>query len=306
MKVAIMTRMLIVVAAVALAAICSAAATSDEKPVKIPPPVRDGFVMGGVDGTLTKAEDTETWFFAPEADFTDGRGTIKAGQQIELLPSNGLEKIAAAMGDEKSAHIKIWARVTRYCNRNRLIDKLPSRKFINRKLENKKRMDAKFLNEHLYNRNYLFAIYFIPMTEIEPEQPETPSDTTDDADTDEDSIIPKDVLEQLSPKRVVNLAKITEALETGTDVILANRTGFVVINDKEKVFTIDGLGRNVDDMSFKLLDCETLEWTEKSLVETPIVRQRFRVSGVITTYKGIHYMLLQRTTRTYSHGNFSR
>ena len=300
-----MRRILIVVAAVAIAGICSAATTSDEKPARIPPPVRDGFVMGGVDGTLTKAEDSEIWFFAPEADFTDGRGTIEAGQQIELLPSAGLDRITAAMGDEKSAHIKIWARVTRYCNRNMLIDKLPSRKFIRRKIENRKRLDAKFLNEHLYNKNYLFAIYFIPMTEVEPEKTDTPSDTQDDA-LMEDSIIPKDVLEQLSPKRVVNLTKITEALESGTDVILANRTGFIVINDKEKIFTIDGLGRNVDDMSFNMLDCETLEWTEKSLVDTPIVRQRFQVSGVITTYKGKHYMLLQRATRTYSHGNFSR
>jgi hypothetical protein len=80
----------------------------------------------------------------------------------------------------------------------------------------------------------------------------------------------------------------------------------VIIDDSAKVFTIDGLGRNVDDLHFRLLPCETLEATEKSLVETPIVRQRFRVSGVITMYKGQRYMLLQRATRTYSHDNFAR
>ena len=41
-------------------------------------------------------------------------------------------------------------------------------------------------------------------------------------------------------------------------------------------------------------------------MDMPSVRQRFRVSGIVTTFRGNTYMLLQRATRTYSHGNFAR
>ena len=269
-------------------------------------PLREGSMVSAVDGKLTKAAESNTWFFTAEVNITDGRGTIKAGEPIELLPSSTLERMTSlAADDDEAIHVRLWARITRYCNRNVLIDKLPSRKFTNRKAPNKQDIDLKFLGENLFNRNFLFPIYFVPLSTID-ETKEQKDQTGDTGNSDEESIIPAEVLERLKPKRVVNLAKLKDMLETERDFILANRAGFVIIDDSAKVFTIDGLGRNVDDLHFRLLPCETLEATEKSLVETPIVRQRFRVSGVITMYKGQRYMLLQRATRTYSHDNFAR
>ncbi|RKY08768.1 MAG: hypothetical protein DRP66_03800 [Planctomycetota bacterium] len=267
-------------------------------------PLREGSMVSAVNGKLTRTPGLDTWFFTAKVNITDGRGTIKAGEPIELLPSSTLERMTAG-ADQKEIYVRLWARVIRYCNRNVLIDKLPSKKFVNRKAPNKQDLDSKFLGDNLFNKNFLFPIYFVPLSNID--ETEEQKDRTGDAgNSDDDSIIPAQVLKRLKPKRVVNLAKLDGMLETQGDVVLANRTGFVVIDDTAKMFTIDGLGRNVDDLHFKLLPCETLEATEKSLVDTPIVRQRFRVSGVVTVYKGQRYILLQRATRTYSHGNFAR
>ncbi len=291
--------------AVLVAVLMPATARAGAKAQEVARPLREGSMVSAVDGKLTKAAESNKWFFTAEVDITDGRGTVKAGEPIELLPSGMLERMTSLSADDEAIHVRLWARVTRYSNRNILIDKMPSRKFVNRKAPDKQKLDSKFLGENLFNRNFLFPIYFVPLSTID--KTEEQKDLTDDTgETDEESIIPKEVLDRLKRKRVVNLAKLDDMLETEGDVILANRTGFVIIDDSAKTFSIDGLGRNVDDLHFKLLPCDTLEATEKSLVEKPIVRQRFRVSGVITMYKGQRYMLLQRATRTYSHGNFAR
>ena len=291
--------------AVLVAVLLLAAARTGAKVQEVARPLREGSMVSAVDGKLTKAAESNKWFFTAEVNITDGRGTIKAGEPIELLPSGMLERMISLAADDEASHVRLWARVTRYCNRNVLIDKMPSRKFVNRKTPDKQTLDSKFLDENMFNRNFLFPIYFVPLSTID-ETEEQKDQAGDTGETDEESIIPAEVLKRLKPKRVANLARLDDMLETQGDVILANRTGFVIIDDSAKVFTIDGLGRKVDDLHFKLLPCETLEATEKSLVEMPIVRQRFRVSGVITMYKGQRYMLLQRATRTYSHGNFAR
>ena len=112
-------------------------------------------------------------------------------------------------------------------------------------------------------------------------------------------------MEKLRPKRVVNLAKLKKVVEVEGDVTLANRTGFVAGDERAKAFKIDALGRNIEDISFELLPCETLEYTERKIAENDL-RQRYKVAGIITKYKGRFYLLLQRAVRTYSHGNFAR
>ena len=297
-----MKRVIIYISILAIAADLWAQVPGKSKVTPDYLPLRDGHVYSGVEGTLTKAQDGDKWFFAADVDISDTRGIVKAGQAVEMHPSSTLARIIENAEDKSQIDIKLWARVTRYCNRNVLLDNLPSRKFINRKVELKGELDKKYLDEHQYNKNYLFAMYFIPMTrQIEPEV--KPGKETKPK---EDSLIPEDILKQLKPKKVVNLAKLKEALETETDVVLANRTGFVTIDDENKIFKIDSLGRKLDNLSFRLLDCEALESTERNLFENPMVRQRFKVSGIVTTYKGQNYMLLQRTVRTYSHGNFAR
>lgn len=284
------------------------AAQSAKTPVQATGPLRDGTLYSGIEGAVSKDPERNTWYFAAATEVTDGLTTIPAGEPIEMLPCSTLEKIIAATGQDPSINGKLWARVTRYSNRNVLIDKLPSHKFANRKAPDKNLLDSRFLKEQMTNENFLFAIYFIPLTADEPAAPATaPGDSTNVAGKPAaDEIIPEDVLKQLDKKRVVDLRKIREMLETEGDVVLADRIGFVTIDDNAKAFTVDSLGRNVEDLEFTLLSCEALEYTEKNLIETPAARQRFRVSGIVTTFRGQTYILLQRAVRTYSHGNFAR
>ena len=88
------------------------------------------------------------------------------------------------------------------------------------------------------------------------------------------------------------------------DPILADRTAFLVKQKNGRfVFALDALGRNVQEISLRLLPCEALELTElrQSAATEPLL---FKIAGIRTKYKGKHYLLLQKATRVYSHGNF--
>jgi hypothetical protein len=71
------------------------------------------------------------------------------------------------------------------------------------------------------------------------------------------------------------------------------------------MFKVDSVGMSVDDTAFILLECETLQRTELDIVTSP-GRNRYKVSGTATKFKGEYYMLLQRTVKTYNHGNFAK
>ncbi|HPD48544.1 MAG TPA: hypothetical protein P5279_17240 [Anaerohalosphaeraceae bacterium] len=268
-------------------------------------PLRDGTFYNGIEGTAFVDPNSHKWYFRADIDVTDGLATVPAQTPVEMLPCSTLERIINAVGTNTAIDGKLWARVTRYSNRNILIDKLPSRKFANRRAVNKDTLDSAFLSKHLTNENYLLAIDFIPMKTAETPAP-VDNARPDAAKPQHESIIPADILEKLERKRVVDLNTMKEMLATEGDVVLTDRVGFVHISDGTKIFTVDGLGRNVENLEFSLLPCEALEYTEKALVDMPSVRQRFRVSGIVTTFRGNTYMLLQRATRTYSHGNFAR
>ena len=88
------------------------------------------------------------------------------------------------------------------------------------------------------------------------------------------------------------------------DPILADRTALLVKQKNGRfVFKLDALGRNVQEVSLLLLPCEALELTElrQSAATEPLL---FKIAGIKTKYKGKHYLLLQKATRAYSHGNF--
>ncbi len=238
-------------------------------------PLRDGFELKSAEGLLSKDAKTQKWFFSADADISDGRAIVKTGQAIEMLPSSTLEKMTADMEKDLSIPVRLWARVTKY-----------------------------------HDRNFLFPTYFVPMSKTTEEQKPKPKPAEDKQDEpaiepQEDSIIPADIMEKLRPKRVVNLAKLKKVVEVEGDVTLANRTGFVAGDEGPKAFKIDALGRNIEDISFELLPCETLEYTERKIAENAL-RKRYKVAGTVTKYKGRFYLLLQRAVRTYSHGNFAR
>jgi hypothetical protein len=48
-----------------------------------------------------------------------------------------------------------------------------------------------------------------------------------------------------------------------------------------------------------------LELTER-LQSADLEPLRFKIAGVLTTYKDEKYLLLQKAIRTYSHGNFGK
>jgi len=251
----------------------NAAVVSKAKVKKILP-LRDGFKLKSAEGLLSKDAKTHKWVFTADADISDGRAIVKAGQAIEMLPSSTLEKMTVDMEKDLSIPVRLWARVTKY-----------------------------------RGKNFLFATYFVPMSKTAEEEPKSkpPEDKQDEPaiEPQEDSIIPADIMEKLRPKRVVNLAKLKKVVEVEGDVTLANRTGFVAGDEGAKIFRIDALGRNIEDISFELLPCETLEYTERKITENAL-RQRYKVAGTVTKYKGKFYLLLQRAVRTYSHGNFAR
>ena len=90
------------------------------------------------------------------------------------------------------------------------------------------------------------------------------------------------------------------------DTVLADRTAVLVKQDNGRfVFVLDAYGLSIQDVSFRLLPCEALELTEARQVAelNPV---RFKIAGIQTKYKGTDYLLLQKATRVYSHGNFGR
>ncbi|MBW8016993.1 MAG: hypothetical protein FVQ82_12475 [Planctomycetes bacterium] len=293
---------------------------------KVMPLLRDGFAfpISGVEGLIIKARGQQKWFFSPYADISDMRSTVKAGTSVELLPSSTLEKIIGMMAKapKKSStmEIKLWGRVTKYSNM------CSSRKLYYSEEEN---------NSEVFTRNYIFPMNFIPITTVKenvtaakpgknesakPDDPKSiiPQEAKDllqpsekkpveaaPDDLKSDSIIPKEIMEKFKLKRVENLSKWKKNIIVMKDASLTNRTGFITQGDGYKIFTIDAMGRKVDDTAFKLLPCETLQRAEKDIVTSP-GRNRYKVSGTITMFKGQYYMLLQRTVKTYNHGNFAR
>lgn len=89
------------------------------------------------------------------------------------------------------------------------------------------------------------------------------------------------------------------------DSVLADRTATLLKQDKGlPAFVLDAFGMSVGQATLHLLACEALELTEAQ-VGAALNRPRFKIAGIKTRYKGRDYLLLQKATRIYGHGNFS-
>ena len=160
------------------------------------------------------------------------------------------------------------------------------------------------------NQNFLFPTYFLPVNQAEqtppPEEKQQEADQTrSEDDSQQDSIIPADVMKKLRPRNRPDPAKRKQIIQTDADSILPGRTGFVTIEKQNKAFTIDALGKNVENINLQLLPCQVLELLENKIAQSPY-RQRYRVAGIITKYKNNYYLLPQQAVRTYNYGNFAR
>jgi len=88
------------------------------------------------------------------------------------------------------------------------------------------------------------------------------------------------------------------------DSVLTDRTAVLVKQDEGlPVFILDAFGMSAGTVSLQVLPCEALEFTE-ARVGAALNPMRFKIAGIRTKYKGKEYLLLQKATRIYGHGNF--
>ncbi|UCF44503.1 MAG: hypothetical protein JSV99_06235 [Planctomycetota bacterium] len=236
--------------------------------------LRDGFVLAGVDGKVTRSENK--WSFELDSDVTDSTATVDAGTSLQLLPSMTLEKLAADTKERSSTNYRLWARVTKY-----------------------------------KNENFIFPIYFLPLSKVEQPKPAEPNEPQPQKskltinEPNDRLAIPEEIIARLSTRKILRTEQLRPPLELKQDSIIADRTGFLRDSERDADFVLDALGRNVQQLSFKLLPCQVLELAQQkeSLSPDP---PRFKISAIVTKYKDHNYLLLQRATRTYSHQNFPK
>jgi hypothetical protein len=254
-------------------ALCAGAA-SQTQPAK--PQVRDGFGLTGIDGKLSSTEDK--WFFEFDSEVSDEVGQIGAGSIIELLPSTALEKITADAQKRAEANYRLWGNVTKY-----------------------------------RDRNFIFPIYFLPISaadgQIKPEGSSTSQQQKAKITINEPNdvlAIPEEIVGKLKTRRILRHEELKKGLQLKQDSILADRTALLDRQaGDEPVLVLDALGRNIPQVLLRLLPCEVLERAqrEQSAEADPV---RFKIAGIITQYKGEHYLLLQKAIQAYSHENFGR
>ena len=257
-----------------------------------PRPLRDGFVIAGVDGKLISADSNELpesrhigfgeldgWLFKPDSELSDDKGVIKSGSAVELLPSATLEKIVTDAKRRSARSYRIWGIVTQY-----------------------------------KDKNFIFPVYFLPLSKVQEEQsgasqkpqqkPEGPRvNEPNDALT-----IPKEIIAKLETRKIMPVEQPIEPsgtqIELAQDFILADRTAVLVEqSDGYGLFALDAFGRNTGRISLQLLPCQALELVQKQQ-SAESERLRFKIAGRVTKYKGQYYLLLQRAIQVYSHGNF--
>ncbi|MBA7479498.1 hypothetical protein ES707_14932 [subsurface metagenome] len=271
------------------------------KPRQIP--LRDGFVLTGVDGRLvihdsneiTRESTYDKWFFEFDSDLSDGRGLIKAGASLELLPSSVLERMIADANNNPDTSYRLVGRVTRY-----------------------------------KGKNFIFPTYFLPLAKTK----EQPSSTSQKSPQQENRpkinepndvlTIPKELIDKLQDRKKTidhttreqnsdkNGTELADKRKPGQkqDSILANRCGFIRESGQETQktwrqvsFVPDAIGRTEAKTSLLLLPCQALEQAQRKQSASPDAL-RFKIAGIVTKFKGKDYLLLQRATRVYSHGNF--
>ncbi len=238
--------------------------------------IDEGLIIKGIEGVVRKVEKVDVWNFIPDADITMPKGTLPAGKAISLLPCSVLEQISSLAGADNQVHVRLWAMFTEYG----------------------------------WN-NYLFSVYFLPISEDADAQPEKPDasdgkkeDKAKAATDKEDSIIPGDILTQIKSNKAPDLQKFQQIAKVSGDMNLIGKAGHLKKQGKIKYFQPDAFGYKIDNSQYLLLPCKMLKHAERQMNKSP-GRQRYNVSGLVTVYKNRRYILLRRTVRTYTNGNFT-
>lgn len=282
------------------------------------PLLRDGFVMNGVDGSLIGPDSNDVWFFKLTSDANDYRAVIKAGTKLELLPSATLEKMTADEKTRSTTAYRLWnSRVTKYKGKNFIFPGyfMPLSKADKSEPEQSQRRKV--------SRGESQSKPQEP-NEIQPGQ-ERQRQLELDEPNDVLSM-PQEIIEKLKARREKSILSRQPSADSNDvsvdkpatkkkspdaqsysrsfDSVFVDRTGFLIEQDGGRpVFVPDALGRNVQKLTLHLLPCTVLELTEQKQAAEP-EKLRFKIAGIMTKYKGDNYLLLEKATRTYSHGNF--
>jgi hypothetical protein len=259
----------------------------------VPPAILpEGLMFTGVDGELRRTAPGVYAFVFEKAFITD-KGSIFAGQEVELLPSTGLEYMLRELAQHPSMGLRLWGSFTAY-----------------------------------RGKNYIFPSYYLQVappaapSPAEPNKPATPSEPNDKLprinDANDEVRIPQQLVEELkATRRVIDIAPSTATpaepnrtatlRETG-DALIVDRMGIMAkpAGDEAWSFNINGLGRSVSGISFRLLPCEVLERMEiqrRPFYLNPI---RYRIAGTVTRFQGRYYILPTRAIRAYNNGNFTQ
>jgi hypothetical protein len=192
-----------------------------------------------------------------------------------MMPSAGLEKMIADIAENNSGSYKLYnAMVTEY-----------------------------------HGENYLFCDYFVPLAEADTGVSDKPAEANDTAvevmiNEPNDAVkIPPEILEKLTTRRIIRPEKLKKGMELKQDSILADRTGFIKRSGGRWIFEFDAIGRNTSNVTLELLPCQVLAKAEVRQGKR-VGQFRFKVSGIVTKYRGRYYLLLQTARRSYNHGNF--
>jgi len=263
--------------------------------------LRDGFALAGIDGKLTEKNSNGTsskWFFELQSDLNDDISTVPAGEKLQVLPSKALEKIEKNIEERSTADFRLWGKTTKY-----------------------------------NGENFIFPTYFLPLSKLKstppqktkdqetaPQQkPKAPAPQIKVNEPNDPLPIPQEIIEKLRNRPVLSAKTLTEnktaennfpqppqTPQLKQDYILVDRTAFLQKDENgSPVFILDALGRNLPELSFKLLPSQALEIAQQKQNRT-LEPQRFKIAGIITEYNGQLYLLPQKATRIHSHGNFGK
>jgi hypothetical protein len=272
----------------------------NSKPVLL----RDGLLLQGATGKITGSDSNDTWFFEFSSSISDNGFIIEAGTKLQLLPSSALEKMIDNTKSHAAGTFQLWnAKVTKY-----------------------------------KGKNYLFTSVFIPVNP--PANPGSAS-SVQRSDFDESSrvatqntepnttneetdmlFLPPEVRKKLNAAQekmlksgqrtpdsnaatIDNVQQEIEKIKRlNTDTVILDNAALFSQRDKEGFeFVLDSIGRNINKTSFRLLPCEVLEETQAKQTASP-EPLRFKISGIVTKYKGDNYLLLYKAVQIYSFGNF--
>jgi len=287
------------------------------------PLLRDGFVLAGVDGKLTRHDSNATpdiWLFRLDSDVNDGIVRVGAGTSLELLPSSTLEKMTTDAQRRTATTYKLWGRLTKYKGRNFIFPVYflalgKTTKTALPKLQ-KPQQQAKEAQPKVLPKGAA------PTKGVQKKSNSGKSGEKGHKpavyDANDVLPVPPGIIKVLEGRQTSTVKRIKTELKKHTtakpaersplwqDSVLADRTGFLHKQDKGlAVFAFDALGRNVQQRSLRLLPCEALERTERRQA-AELEPMRLKIAGIVTKYKGKSYLLLERAVKVYSYENFDR